>query len=258
MSEKTAIVTGASSGIGTQIAKELSRRGYALVLVGRNEQKLSAVAKMLTTPATIIAADLSTKEGCQVVIDKTASLPVDVLINNAGFGLCGDLIDTDENAELEMIETNIRAVYLLTKHFVRRFHSQNNGYILNVASSAGFLPGVHMAVYYATKSFVLRLSQAVCSELRLKKSRVHVSVLCPGPVDTNFSDRAHVHFLVPGMDSRRVARIAVNGLFRRKMVIIPGFLMKAAHVIERLLPERILTASSAMMQTPTTKKGDLQ
>ena len=258
MNEKTAIVTGASSGIGTQIAKELSARGYALVLVGRNEQKLAAAAKALTTNSTIILADLSTKEGCQDVIEKTASLPVEVLINNAGFGLCGDLLDTDENGELEMIETNIRAVYLLTKHFVRRFHEQNNGYILNVASSAGFLPGVHMAVYYATKSFVLRLSQAVCNELHRKKSRVHVSVLCPGPVDTNFSNRAQVHFLIPGMNSCRVARIAVNGMFRRKMVIIPGFLMKTAHILERLLPERLLTSVSAMMQTPTGRKGDPQ
>lgn len=139
-----------------------------------------------------------------------------------------------------MIDTNIRAVHILTKLAVQDFEKRGHGYILNVASSAGFLPGPLMATYYATKNYVLRLTQALREELRHRGSRVRVCALCPGPVDTEFNRVAGVKFSLNGLDAKRVAREAIDGLFAGRAVIVPGVTMKAMTVARHFAPDSLL------------------
>ena len=166
---------------------------------------------------------------------------IDILINNAGFGLCGKFTETDLNRELEMLELNIKAVHILTKQFAKDMSRRNKGYILNVASSAGFYPGPLMATYYATKAYVLRLTEAIYYELKKDKSKVVVSCLCPGPVDTNFNKVANVHFSVKPMNCDKVAKYAIDKMLKKhKLVIIPGVKMKLAHFFGHFVSDKTL------------------
>ena len=186
-----ALITGASSGIGRDIAKVLDKKGYELVLVARDEEKLKEVAKELKK-AEIIATDLSIEENCKKIYEKVPD--VDLLVNNAGFGDCGDFTKTSLEKEIKMIQTNVIAYHILTKLYLINFKNKNSGKILNVASIAGFMPGPLMSTYYATKSYVVRLSESIREELKQEKSNVKISILCPGPVDTNFNKVANVKF----------------------------------------------------------------
>lgn len=161
---------------------------------------------------------------------------IDILINNAGFGLFGPFLQTDLSRELEMMDVNIRAVHIFTKAFLPQMVRRDTGYILNVASSAAFLPGPLLSGYYATKAYVLHLTEAIYEELRQQGSHVHISALCPGPVRTEFDQVAHVQFSLKGMESETVARYALQKLWRGKRVIIPGFTMKCAHLFQKILP----------------------
>ena len=165
---------------------------------------------------------------------------LEVVVNNAGFGLFGEFVTTDLDAELRMIDTNVRAVHILTKLAVRDFVQRGRGYILNVSSSAGFLPGPLMATYYATKNYVLRLTEALREELRRAGSPVRVCALCPGPVDTEFNKVAGVRFSLSGLSAERVAREAVDGLFAGKAVVVPGAAMKAMTLARHFAPDSIL------------------
>ena len=165
---------------------------------------------------------------------------VDFLINNAGFGLAGEFTATDLDAELNMIDVNIRAVHILTKLFLRDFTARDSGIILNVASSAGFMPGPLLSTYYASKNYVLRLTEAIYEELRRKNSRVRISALCPGPVNTEFNNVAKVKFAVRGISSEDCARIAVDGALKGKLVIIPSFTIKAGLFFRRFAGEKFL------------------
>ena len=147
---------------------------------------------------------------------------------------------TDLNKELEMIDTNIKAVHMLTKFFLKDMEKNNYGYILNVASSAAFQPGPLMATYYATKSYVYQLSEAIYYEQQKKKSNVHVSVLCPGPVATNFNNVAGVKFGVKPLKSTYVAKYAIDQMFKNKMLIIPGFTMKCTKFFGRFISDKML------------------
>ena len=236
-----ALITGASSGLGRDIARELAARGYDLVLVARREERLRLLAAELPVKCEIIQADLADAAAVYEVYHKTRGDDLEVLVNNAGFGLFGAFEATDLASELRMLDVNVRAVHILTKLFLRDFRKKNRGYILNVASSAGFMAGPLMATYYATKNYVLRLSQAVRQELREAGSRVVVSALCPGPVDTEFNNVANVRFTVKALSSHEVARIAVTGLFADKGVVVPGFQMKAVLALRRLAPEALVT-----------------
>lgn len=235
-----AIITGASSGIGQEIARELAARGYDLILVARRRERLEALAKTLPVSCRILEADLSNAEQCRMLYCRARSEDVEILVNNAGFGLCGRFAVTSLDRELEMIQTNIVAVHILTKLFLHDFRMRNRGYILNVASSAGFMAGPLMATYYATKNYVLRLTQAVREELRREGSAVHISALCPGPVDTEFNRVADVRFSLPGMDAKRCARIAVRKMLRGKPVIVPGAGMRTMVSASKLTPEWLL------------------
>lgn len=235
-----AVITGASSGIGQEIARELAKRGYDLILVARRRDRLEKLAGELPVKCRIIEADLSNAEQCKMLYCRARGEDVEILVNNAGFGLCGPFSVTSLDRELDMIRTNIIAVHILTKLFLHDFRMRNRGYILNVASSAGFMAGPLMATYYATKNYVLRLSEAVREELRREGSAVRIAALCPGPVDTEFNKVADVRFSLPGMNARTCAKIAVKKLLRGRAVIVPGVGMKAMVTASKLAPEWLL------------------
>lgn len=164
---KFAVVTGASSGIGAEFARQLSARGYNLMLVARRADRLQALSNSLTTECEIFTADLARKSECLRLADALADRRIDLFINNAGFGDCGPFLQTDLEKELQMIETNVRALHILTKRIVQQMEEQGDGALLNVGSCAGLMPaGPYMAAYYATKAYVVSLTSAVAEELR--------------------------------------------------------------------------------------------
>ena len=169
--------------------------------------------------------------------DAVKAEEIDILINNAGFGAYGATWDVPLETELNMLDLNVRAVQILTKLFLADFRKRGSGRILNVASSAGFLAGPLMSGYYATKGYVLRLSEAISEELRQEGSRVTVTALCPGHVETNFDARAKVRRSIGGVSAKRVAQAGIEGMLRGKVVVLPGALMKMTYVGEKLLPE---------------------
>ena len=235
-----ALITGASSGIGLDMARYLAKKKYELILVARNREKLEQIQKTLPTKVTIIVADLANEQKVKELYVVTKKENIDILINNAGFGDFGYFTETDLNKELEMINTNIKALHILTKFFLRDMEQRNAGYILNVASSASFQPGPLMSTYYATKSYVYQLTEAIYYEQKKKKTNVHVSVLCPGPVKTNFNNVAGVKFGIKPQSSAFVAKYAIDQMLANKMLIIPGFKMKCAKFFSRFVSDKFL------------------
>ena len=235
-----ALITGASSGIGLDMARYLSTKKIELFLVSRSKEKLEEIQKELPTKVTVIVADLSFEQKVKELYALVKKENIDILINNAGFGKFGNFTDTNLNDEIEMIDLNIKAVHILTKLILKDMEDRNSGYILNVASSAAFQPGPLMATYYATKSYVYNLSEAIYYEEKKKKKNVHISVLCPGPVDTNFNNVAGVKFGVKPMTSKKVAKYAIDNMFNNKLLIIPGFTMKLIRFFIRFIPNKLL------------------
>ena len=236
-----ALITGASSGIGLDMARYLATKKCELILVSRNKEKLEEIQETLPTKVTIIVADLSQEQRVKELYAFAKKENIDILINNAGLGDFGPLTDTDLTKDLELINTNIKAVHILTKYFVKDMEKRNTDtYILNVASSAAFQPGPLMSTYYATKSYVYKLTEALYYEEKKKKTKVHVSVLCPGPVATNFNDVAGVKFSVKPLTSAYVARYAIDEMLKNKMLIIPGFKMKCAKFFSRFVSDKFL------------------
>lgn len=248
-----ALVTGAGSGIGRDIAKYLASLNYDLVLVGRDKEKLETLQNSLKVDTKVIVADLSDLTKVKEVYVMTKNDDIDVLVNNAGFGLFGNFYETDINREIEMINTNIIAVHILTKLFLRDMKKKNNGYILNVASSAAFGPGPLMSTYYATKAYVNNLTEGINEELRRDNSNVFVCSLCPGPVETNFNNVAGVKFSVKPLSSREVAEYAIDKMFKGKVVIIPGITMKLVLFGRRFLSRKLIRKMSYNIQKSKDK-----
>ena len=234
-----ALITGASSGIGREMAIYLSSLGYDLIVVARRKDRLEELKKICSTKVEVIALDLSKEENCLKLYDKVKSKNINIVINNSGFGLCGEFIETDLNKELEMLDLNIKCLHILTKLFLKDMVKNNNGYILNVASSAAFAPGPLMATYYSTKSYVLRLTESIYRELKQKNSNVVISALCPGPVETEFNDVANVKFAFKPLTSLYVTKYAINKMFKRKHIIVPGLSMKFNKFLSKLVPDKI-------------------
>ena len=231
-----ALITGASSGIGRDMARILAKQGYDLILVARRRERLLELKKELGTNITVISMDLGVLENNYKLYEKVCSKKIDVLINNAGFGLFGEFSKTDLDTELAMIDLNVKSYHILTKLFLQDFVKRDAGYILNVCSSAGFMAGPRMATYYATKNYIPKLTMAINEELRMAKSRVTISALCPGPVATEFNEVAHGTFAIREASSYEVAKYAIDKLFKRKMIIVPTFLMKLTLFFNRLAP----------------------
>jgi short-subunit dehydrogenase len=235
------------------MATLLARKGWSLILTGRNEQELAALQRTLPTEVQILPLDLATEDAPFRLYRFCRKKSVDLLVNNAGFGTFGTFAQTDLHQELDMIAVNIRAVHILTKLFLRDFRKRDWGRILNVASSAGFLTGPLMATYYASKNYVVRLSLAIAEELRREHSNVTISCLCPGPVQTHFNERAGVEFRVPPLRSDVVARYALEQTFAGKKLIVPGGMMQLALIGARFVPNGILSAITYQLQVGRRK-----
>ena len=218
------LITGASNGIGKNFAELLSKDNE-LILVARSKDKLESLKKELKGKVTIEVMDLSQRDNVYKLYEKYKN-KIDFLINNAGFGAYGKFYETDLQNELNMIDLNLITYHILTKLFLQDFVKKNSGTILNVASSAAFEPGPLMATYYATKSYVYNLTLGIYEELRRENSNVHVHVLCPGPVDTGFNDRANVKFGVKSLSSKYVPKYTLKQIKKNKTIIIPGIMMK--------------------------------
>ena len=241
-----ALITGASSGMGRDMAKILSQKGYDLILVARDEKKLEEVKKQLKTETKIVVMDISNEENCKKIYEENKD--IDILINNAGFGDCGHFEETSLDKDIQMIHTNIIAYHILTKLYLKEMIKKDSGIILNVASIAGFMPGPLMTTYYSTKNYVVRFSESIREELRRKKSKVQISILCPGPVDTNFNKVADVEFALKGLSSEYVAKYAINKFFKGKFYIVPGWKIKLARIGAKLAPASFVAKISYNMQ----------
>lgn len=244
-----ALITGASSGMGRDMAKVLSNMGYDLILVARRKNRLEELKETLHTNVTIIPLDISSTYNCAKLYEKVKNEDIEILINNAGFGLYGEFTKTNIDQELDMIDLNMKALHVLTKLFLNDFKKKNKGYILNVASMASFMPGPMMATYYASKAYVRSLSEAISFELKQQNSNVYVGVLCPGPVRTEFNKVANVKFSVKGLNSMDVAEYAITNMFKGKTVIIPGLTMKIGRFFMRFVSNKRLSKIAYNTQT---------
>ena len=230
------LITGASSGIGKDLTKLLINKYDELVLVARNDERLKLLKEELNKipnkRIVVIALDLSKFENCLKLFEDHKD--IDLLINNAGFGDCGYFYKTDLEKDINMINTNIVAVHTLTKLYLSEMIKNNKGHILNVASIAGFMPGPLMATYYASKSYVVKFSESIREELKHLKTNVKISILCPGPVKTNFEKTANVQFQISKASSYDVANYAIKHI--NKFYIVPGFKNKLARFGSKILP----------------------
>ena len=251
-----ALITGATSGIGLEFTRQLAGQGYRLLLVARRGARLYHMKKQLEehgVKSQVLIADLASDYGREMLIRWMGQHTVDVFINNAGFGLAGSFLETDAGTERQMIELNITAMHLLMKAALKTMNARGEGYILNVASSAGLLPGgPYMATYYATKAYVASLTQAVAEELRLAGSHIYVGCLCPGPVDTEFNQVAEVKFALKGITPRKCVKTALSGMKRRKVVIVPTLTIRGAVIGGRLLPRKMAVKLTAKQQIRKT------
>ena len=234
-----ALVTGASSGIGKEIAYYLASLGIDLIVVARNKEDLEKIKKDVNVNVKIITMDLKIQENVFKLYDMVKSDDVDILVNNAGFGLFGTFDETDLNRELEMINLNVTTYHILTKLFLIDFLKKDSGYILNVCSSAGFMAGPRLSTYYATKNYITKLTLAINEELRQKKSNVSISALCPGPVNTNFNKVAHGEFAINEISPKYVAKLGIDKMFKKKMLIVPTLKMKLTLFLTRFAPLRL-------------------
>ena len=234
-----ALITGASSGIGRDMARYLDSKKIDLILVARDEENLLKLKQELSVNVEVLTYDLTVKENVYELYEKVKSENIDILINNAGFGLFGEFSETNLDRELEMINLNVVAYHILTKLFLQDFIKKDQGYILNVCSSAGFLPGPRLSTYYATKNYVLKLTMAINEELKKEHSNVVVSALCPGPVNTNFNKVAHGEFSIKEASSDYVAKYGIDKLFKKKMLIIPTLRIKLGIFLLRIIPYRL-------------------
>lgn len=245
-----ALITGASSGIGKDIAKELAKKGYNLVLIARNEEELKKLGKELEEKnkikVQIIATDLSKVENCKKIHKEIKN--VDFLVNNAGFGDCGNFSKTSLEKEINMINTNVVAYHTLMKLYLIDMKEKGSGKILNVASIAGFMPGPLMSTYYATKAYIVRISEGIKEELKKEKSKVQISILCPGPVNTNFNKVANVKFHLREASSQKVAKYAIKELQKGKFYIIPGLDVKLARIGAKIIPANLIAKVTYMVQ----------
>lgn len=248
-----ALITGASSGIGKDMARYLSSLGYDLILVARRKNYLENLKKELSTNIKIIPYDLAVQDNLDNLWNEVKDEDIDLLVNNAGFGLFGEFDKTDLDREFEMIDVNIKALHYLTKKFLIKFKKEDKGRILNVASSAGFMAGPKLSTYYASKNYVLRLSEAIYEELKVAKINVHISCLCPGPVDTEFNKVAHGEFHTKSLTSEYVAKYAIDHSLKNKLYIIPSFRMKAAIFLTRLVPRKLLLKITYLIQDRKTR-----
>lgn len=243
-----ALITGASSGLGKSLAIKLSKMGYSIIAVSRNKNKLEDLKKEIKN-IIIFPYDLSNQANIYKLYKNTSEYKIDLLVNCAGFGEYGEFVNNDLDNELNMIDLNIKALHTLTKLYLSDMVKRDSGRILNVSSSAAFQPGPLMATYYATKSYVYSLTMAIYEELRRKKSNVKISVLCPGAFDTDFFKRANIKNATYVKSVDYISDYTLKKLFKNKLIIIPGFIMKMVIFIERFLSRKFLLKMNYNIQS---------
>lgn len=241
---KSAIITGASSGIGKALAFEFARNGFDVFLTARNEDALQKIAdecvKKIGVTAEIFTADLSDFDSTDVLIKAIERRRFDVLVNNAGFGVKGNFVDTNIKDELEMLNVQLAAMLKLTKAILPEMITHKSGKILNIASVYSFSPVPMQAVYSASKAFMLSFSSALQDEL--KDKNIQISVVCPGITQTEFRTRAGIaDKKSSGMTAEKVAKIAFAEMAKGKHIIIPGFQNKVFAFISKHLPPKLIT-----------------
>ncbi len=243
--EKRALITGASYGIGLELARVFARHGHPLVLVARSGDKLENISKELSmqhrVPVEIISKDLSKPTAPDELFQeiRERALPIEILVNNAGFGHHGRFSEANLAKNLNMLDLNIKSLTHLTHLFLQEMIARKSGRVLNLASTASFQTGPLMAVYYATKAYVLSFSEALSEELR--GTGVHVAALCPGPTATHFQERANLHgsrFLkiMPVMSASKVAEVGYIKMMKNRRVIIPGLINAIGARLPRFAP----------------------
>ncbi|MCF4129298.1 SDR family NAD(P)-dependent oxidoreductase [Methylobacterium sp. SyP6R] len=246
------LVTGASSGIGVEIAKEFAGRGCPLVLSARRADRLEALAAELPVPTLVVPADLAAPDGPEGLLAAVAArgIVLHTLVNNAGFGLRGRFADLPARDQAEMVALNVAAPTILSRRVLPGLIARRSGGILNVASVVGYLPGPNMAAYYASKAFLLSLSEALYEEAR--PHGVTVTAICPGATATEFSARADVggakRFTGNVMSAEAVATAAVAGYLAGRAVVIPGAANRAAVIGARLMPRWLSRKVAARLQ----------
>lgn len=236
-----ALITGASSGIGLEIARELAKLGHDLTIVARRENLLNNIKKDFEQTykinVKVVAMNVAVQDNCKKLYEENKD--VQILINNAGFGKIGFLTDSNIDDELEMIDLNIKSLYTLTRLYTEYFCTKNEGYVLNVASMGSYVNGALLANYFASKHYVLSLTRALRYEIKKRHLKVNISVVCPGTTSTEFFKMSGSQRGAHGMDAKKVAKIAVKGLFEGKEVIIPGSKNKLLKTTSQILPSKI-------------------
>ncbi|MBR3993944.1 MAG: SDR family oxidoreductase [Clostridia bacterium] len=248
-----ALITGASSGLGYEFAKLLSEKGYDIIAVARRTDRLISLANELSTKVTPITADLSDLNECIRIFEETKDKDIDIVINNAGFGLLGEFSKTDLSRELKMLDVNCRASHILTKLFLSKFLAENKGYILNICSVGGFMPGPLLAGYYATKAYLVSLTRAIQEEIGRSGKNVYIGCVCPGPIDTEFNSVAMGSTKIKSRSACEIAEFSINKMFKRKTTIIPGIEVKFSALAARLLPTSLMTKITYNIQKKKLK-----
>lgn len=259
MAKGSALITGGSVGIGAALAEVFAGRGHDLILVSRNRETLEArgraIRERFGVEVVCLPEDLADSQGPRRLFEAVAGGGLDVhyLVNNAGVGVYGKFAATDLDAELKMIQLNVSSVVDLTKRFLPSMIARRRGRILNIASTAAFVPGPWMSVYFATKAFLLSFSQAI--DYELKPNGITVTTLCPGPTESEFKVRAGSErsrlFEAFVMDAPRVARVGYDAMMQGKPVAIPGLRNKLIPVAARMTPRPLIAALSHRAARPT-------
>ncbi len=261
MGTERTLITGGSTGIGAALANVFAAHAHDLILVARNREKLEATGRQIqqkyAVGVTCVAEDLADRDGPRRVFDAVTERRLDVhnLVNNAGVGLYGKFATTDLETELKMIQLNVSSPVELTKRFLPSMIERRRGRILNVASTAAFVPGPWMSIYYATKAFLLSFSEAI--DYELQPNGISLTTLCPGPTESEFKVRAGSQrsrlFDAFVMDAETVAKAGYDGMMAGKSVVIPGLRNKLIPVAARLMPRPMMAMLSYRAARPSDK-----
>ncbi|MDE6357364.1 MAG: SDR family NAD(P)-dependent oxidoreductase [Eubacteriales bacterium] len=241
-----ALITGASDGIGKEMALILAERGYHIIAVARNKEKMEQSFKNIKKK-TIISLDLSLQENCFKLYEQLKSEKIDILINNAGYGIFGEFKNANLENELNMIDLNIKATHILTKLFLKDFIKKDKGYILNVASIGSFFASPFLSSYYGTKAYTFNLTLGIKEELSRNKSNVYLGVFCPATINTNFHKIAGISGKIKGLSTRKASEYAINKMFKKKTIIIPSYAKFFPFFIS-IIPKRLITKLAYSIQ----------
>lgn len=249
-----ALITGASIGLGKDIAIYLDKLGYETILVARDKENLERVKELLNNNSKIIIKDLSNIEEVNRLYEETKEDNIDFLVNNAGIGSYGEFTNINIENDINLINLNIVASHMLTKLYLKDMIKKDSGTILNISSLACFSAGPLMSAYYASKSYITTLSMGIAIELKEIKSKVKIFVGCPGPMATNFNNNLGIKFGEKPMSSEDVAKYTIDNCFKKKIIIIPGFKNKIAKFCIKILPMNIILKINYKIQK--SKKDD--